>query len=113
MDEVDPDFVVSGSGNALELRSRNEDLSLHGLVIPADHPAALRTVLAGTGWSYSPVRFGLDQSEQKQGIAGALSWQPTFLLDDQVWFGYAETTEHLRLYRPFGSWRHGLASACR
>ena len=108
----DPHLVVSESGNALELHAWIDDnLSLRGLVIPADHPSALRTVLAGTGWSYSPERFGLDRSEQKEGISGALSWQPTFLLDDQVWFAYAETTRHLRLYRPFGSWRHSLASA--
>ena len=108
----DPGVVVSDTGNAIETRWRVEDgLIMHGLVIPADHPSALRTVLAGTGWSYKTTNFGLDETEQNEGVAGALSWQPTFLLDDQVWFGCAEATRRQHLYRAFGSWGKSLASA--
>ena len=79
----DPRELVYDSDNAFVLRQSSEEGALLRIVvIPADHPSALRTVLAGTGWSYSMARFGIDRKASKEGISGALSWQPTFLMDD-------------------------------
>ena len=107
----DRSIVTSDSEQAIALRwAADKDLVVDGLIIPAAHPSALRTVIAGTSWGYDKTNFGLDRSNEVRGVAGALSWQPTFLLDDQVWFRYAETTRHLHLYHPFGNWRETLGN---
>jgi hypothetical protein len=54
-----------------------------------------------------------DGTRNPSGIRGALAWQPTFLLDDQMWFPYVEEVRHERLYRALGSWREGMAVAAR
>jgi hypothetical protein len=95
------------------------DAALEVLWLPLDlrRPAALRVALAGSSAGYAVSELGLPQEwfgtpgDHPIGVRGALSWQPTFLLDDQLWFDYAGAVKGQRLYRPFGAWGHSMAAA--
>src|SRR5262245_44688472 len=69
---------------ALELRIR-------WLLLPADHSSSLRVALVGSPMSNLRKHLGLHEEGTENdaaysaGIQGALSWQPTFLLDDEMW----------------------------
>jgi hypothetical protein len=70
--------------------------------------------LAGSSTRFAVKKLGLPEGwfqtpgGHSTGIAGALSWQPTFLFDDQMWFAYAEAVKGQQLYRGFGSWRKAI-----
>jgi hypothetical protein len=93
------------------------DLNLHvrWLLLPADDASSLRVALAGSSANSLRKQLnwpeeGLENDEcQSFGIGGALSWQPTFLLDDQMGFSYVQEIEKQRLYLPFGSWQESMA----
>ena len=104
-----PDIASNNDNTMKATWFVENNLWIHCLVVPAEHPSALRMVLAGASWGYKSL--GLESSEKKQGVTGALSWQPTFLLDDCVWFPFAEAAKHQHLYHPFGSWKHELGMA--
>jgi hypothetical protein len=95
------------------------DLKVRWLLLPADDPSSLRVALAGCSAEFvrsrlAPRDSGLDEAHQyTSGVRGALSWQPTFLLDDQMWLPYVEEVRHERLYRALGSWRASLAVVAR
>src|SRR5262249_54097375 len=91
---------------ALELRIR-------WLLLPADHSSALRVALAGSSSKFLRKRLGLLENDAaySAGIEGALSWQPTFLFDDEMWFPYLQEIQNRRLHRPFGSWRGSMTAA--
>jgi hypothetical protein len=75
----------------------------------AADPQALRTALAGCSLGYPApsLVMGRDLHNWRgypEGLNGALSWQPTFLLDDHMSTAYFPATRKQPLYRPFGSW---------
>jgi hypothetical protein len=92
-------------------------MNVRWLVLPADQPTSLRVALAGSSASSlrklrRQAEEGLEGDEGHSfGIRGALNWQPTFLLDDQMWVPYVQEIEKQRLYLPFGSWQDSMAVA--
>ncbi len=78
---------------------RETGLHVRWLLRPADRPSSLRVVMAG------------GKAGQAGYVRGALSWQPTLLLDDQMWFPYVHEVRGQRLHVAFGSWRDGMAAA--
>src|SRR5262249_11508380 len=83
--------------------------------LPAGKPASLRVALAGSSVGYAVSELGLpvewfgSQDGPRTGVRGALSWQPTILFDDQMWFAYARAVKSQPLYRAFGTWRESVA----
>jgi len=75
--------------------------------------SSLRVALVGSSRGFLRKRLGLLENDAaySAGIQGALSWQPTFLLDDEMWFPYVQEIQNRRLYRPFGSWSVSMTAA--
>jgi hypothetical protein len=109
--------VFWGGRRATRLPESDAYLEVLWLPLPLDNPAALRVALAGSSATYAVSKLDLPKEwfptpdGRRRGIRGALSWQPTFLFDDQMWFAYARAVKNLPLYHPFGSWRQSMASA--
>jgi hypothetical protein len=106
-----------GGLNGAALPAADAALEVFWLPLPLDRPAALRVALAGSSVKYAASGLELPegllgtQEGQRTGIPGALSWQPTFLFDDRMWFAYAEAVRSVPLYQPFGTWRRSMAAA--
>ncbi len=109
--------VFWGGNEVTGLPNVDAHLEVRWLALPVCKPAALRIALAGSSMKYSVAKQGLpeewfrNEGGYSTGVSGALSWQPTFLLDDQMWFAYERATRNQKLYRPFGSWGKSLARA--
>jgi hypothetical protein len=93
------------------------ELQIRWLLLPADHSSSLRVALVGSSMSNLRKHLGLHEEGSETeaghsaGIQGALSWQPTFLLDDEMWFPYVQEIQNRRLYRPLGSWSVSMTVA--
>src|SRR5262249_18239964 len=102
-------MVFWGGKEVTGLPDISAHLEVRWLPLPASNPAALRVALAGSSVKYGVSKLDLPEEWFSKGIPGALSWQPTFLFDDQMWFAYERATKSQKLYRAFGSWRKELA----
>jgi hypothetical protein len=102
-------------GRAFSGPTMEATLEVIWLPLPLENPAALRVALAGSSVRYAVSKLDLPQEwvgtgeGRSSGIRGALSWQPTILFDDQMWFAYAEAVKNQPLYQPFGTWKHSMA----
>jgi hypothetical protein len=119
---ADTGKVLSANGSAhwksvVGLESEKElALNIHWVLLPADKASSLRVAMTGTTVGDLQKRSGTrdealeSNTSDLDRINGALSWQPTFLLDDQMWFPYVQEIRNQRLYLPFGSWSDSMAS---
>src|SRR5262249_43952104 len=88
MPRAEEGMVFWGGKEVTALPDSEAHLEVRWLPLPASNPAALRVALAGSSVKYSVSKQDLPEEWFSTGIPGALSWQPTFLFDDQMWFAY-------------------------
>jgi hypothetical protein len=95
------------------------EITVRWRILPADEKSSLRVALAGrfgkashgpAGASETSENEAQDDASIPRGMRGALSWQPTMFLDDQMWLPYVLEIRKQRLYEGFGTWRHSLAA---
>jgi len=108
-----------GGFEDVSLVEGSASLQVLWLPLPPNSPNGLRVALAGSSVRYAvtklglkPNWFGTDEG-RFTGIQGALSWQPTILFDDQLWFTYAEAVKNQPLYHAFGTWKKSLSGGMK
>ncbi|OAI55005.1 hypothetical protein AYO44_13710 [Planctomycetaceae bacterium SCGC AG-212-F19] len=95
--------------------------TVDSVVMPADDPQALRLFLAGSSPRFCPsLELGVGGTNlfrkkvlENDGIPGAISLEPLFMLDRGRWCFYREAVRGLRMFNPFGSWREALGRDSR